>query len=78
MVLTDTQQKEQGYTANFNEEPMIGKTGTAFTVLRPSGKVLIAGKIYDAFSRGEYIEKEAVIEVIGVESSTLRVKKTAE
>ena len=75
MVLTETQDKEQGYTSNFNEELMVGKTGTAFTVLRPSGKVLIAGKLYDAFSRGEYIEKEAVIEVIGIESSTLRVKK---
>ena len=75
MVLTETQDKEQGYTSNFNEELMVGKTGTAFTVLRPSGKVLIAGKLYDAFSRGEYIEKEAVIEVIDIESSTLRVKK---
>ncbi len=75
MVLTETQDKEQGYTSNFNEELMVGKMGTAFTVLRPSGKVLIAGKLYDAFSRGEYIEKEAVIEVIDIESSTLRVKK---
>ena len=76
MVLTETQDKEQGYTSNFNEELMVGKSGTAFTVLRPSGKVLIAGKLYDAFSRGEYIEKEAEIEVIDVESSTLRVKKS--
>lgn len=76
MVLTETQDTEQGYTSNFNEELMVGKTGTAFTVLRPSGKVLIAGKLYDAFSRGEYIEKEATIEVIDIESSTLRVKKT--
>lgn len=76
MVLTETQDKEKGYTSNFNEELMVGKSGTAFTVLRPSGKVLIAGKLYDAFSRGEYIEKEAEIEVIDVESSTLRVKKS--
>ena len=77
MALTDTQEKDQGYTSNFNEEPLVGKIGTAFTVLRPSGKVLIAGKLYDAFTRGEYIEKEESIEVISTESSTLRVKKTS-
>ena len=55
MVLTETQDKEQGYTSNFNEELMVGKTGTAFTVLRPSGKVLIAGKLYDAFSMHTHI-----------------------
>lgn len=76
MALTDTQEKGQGYTSNFTEEPMMGKTGKAFTVLRPSGKVLIEGKLYDAFTRGEYIEKEDLVEVISVEGSTLRVKKT--
>ena len=75
MALTDTQEKQQGYTSNFNEGPMEGKMGTTFTILRPSGKVMIDGKIYDAFTRGEYIEKDEKIEVIGGEGSTLRVKK---
>jgi membrane-bound serine protease (ClpP class) len=75
MTLTDTQQKEQGYTVNFYGEPMVGKTGNAFTVLRPGGKVIIDGKIFDAFTRGEYVEKDDAIEVISIESSTLRVKK---
>jgi membrane-bound serine protease (ClpP class) len=78
MVRNETQEKEKGYTANFFEEPMIGKSGTAFTVLRPSGKVMIDGKLYDAFSRGEYIEKADLVEVIDVESSTLRVKKISQ
>ena len=75
MTLTDTQEKEQGYTVNFYGEPMVGKTGNAFTVLRPGGKVIIDGKIFDAFTRGEYVEKDDAIEVISIESSTLRVKK---
>jgi membrane-bound serine protease (ClpP class) len=75
IALTDTQQTQSGYTSNFNEEPMVGKTGTAFTVLRPSGKVMIEGKLYDAFTRGDYIEKEGLIEVISSEGSTLRVKR---
>jgi membrane-bound serine protease (ClpP class) len=77
MTSTETQQKDLGYTANFIEEPVIGKTGVAQTVLRPSGKVMIEGKVYDAFSRGEFIDRGEKIEVIAIESSTLRVKKIA-
>lgn len=75
IALMDTQTKEEGYTSNFNVDPMIAKTGIAFTVLRPSGKVLIGDTVYDAFTRGEYIEEGDAIEVIAIESSTLRVKK---
>ncbi len=75
IALTDTQQTQSGYTSNFNETSMVGRTGTAFTVLRPSGKAMIEGNLYDAFTRGEYIEKGEPIEVISSEGSTLRVKK---
>ncbi len=78
MALTDTQETKQGYTSNFNDAQVIGKTGEAFTVLRPSGKVMIEGTLYDAFTRGEYIEKGERIEVISMEGSTLRVKKISE
>ncbi len=75
MALTNTQDKAQGYTANFIRESMRGKTGVAHTVLRPSGKVSIDGKIYDAFSRGEYIEKGEAIEVVDDETTSLKIKK---
>ncbi len=75
MASTHTQEKDQGYTANFIEEQVVGKIGIAQTVLRPSGKIIINGKLYDAFSRGEYVEKGESVEVVAVESSTLRVKK---
>jgi membrane-bound serine protease (ClpP class) len=78
MALTDTQDTTKGFTSNFFPDTLVGKAGVAFTVLRPSGKVLIEGKMYDAFTRGEYIEKEENIEVISTESSTLRVKKKTE
>lgn len=76
MALTDTQDTSKGYTANFNSMDLVGKTGEAFTILRPSGKVMIDDTLYDAFTRGEFIEKGEGIEVIGLEGSTLRVKKT--
>lgn len=74
MALTDTQQRSHGYTVNFNKESMVGKTGEAHTVLRPSGRVIIDGQLYDAFTRGEYVEKGTTIEVVSEEGSTLRVK----
>jgi membrane-bound serine protease (ClpP class) len=55
---------------------MLGKKGVSHTVLRPSGKVFIDEIVYDAFTRGEYVEKGESIEVVGIEGVTLRVKKT--
>lgn len=74
--LTDTQAQSEGYTSNFNTGvDLVGKTGTAYTVLRPSGKIMIEDQIYDAFSRGDYIEKGDTVKVLEIEGSTLRVRK---
>lgn len=78
IALTDTQESSKGYTSNVNERDMRGKLGTTFTVLRPSGKVQIDGKLYDAFTRGEYIEVGIPVEVIHVSGSSVQVKMTIE
>jgi membrane-bound serine protease (ClpP class) len=57
---------------------MTGKTGTAYTVLRPSGKVLIEGALYDASTRGDYIKKNERIKVVNDEGTSLKVKKIEE
>jgi membrane-bound serine protease (ClpP class) len=75
IALMDTQEKSQGYTVNAASSSMIGKKGVAFTILRPSGKIMIDNEVYDAFTRGEFIEKNESIEVVGSEGITLRVKK---
>jgi membrane-bound serine protease (ClpP class) len=75
IALYDTQESSQGYTVNANASVMIGKKGTAYTILRPSGKIMIDEQIYDAFTRGEFIEKNEMIEVVSTEGVTLRVKK---
>ena len=75
VALTTTQQKAEGYTARFHKETMVGKEGTAHTILRPSGKVKIEDNIYDAFTRGSYIEKGDKVRVIGEEGNALLVKK---
>jgi membrane-bound serine protease (ClpP class) len=75
MALMETQESSQGYSVNNTTQVLLGKKGTAHTVLRPSGKVMLDDHIHDAFTRGEYIEKGDAIEVIGTDGVTLRVKK---
>ena len=76
IALVDTQGKDAGYTSSFyKEDDMVGKSGSAFTILRPSGKVLIDDKVYDAYTRGEYIEKDQSVEVISDEGTSLKVKQ---
>ncbi len=75
IALNDTQEKSQGYTSNTFPSDIVGQRGTAYTILRPSGKVQVAGKLYDADTRGDYIEKGDAVEVIAAEGASLRVKK---
>jgi membrane-bound serine protease (ClpP class) len=74
VALTNTQNRSQGYVSTQVLEPLIGKVGVAQTVLRPSGKILIEGKLYDAYTRGDYIEKGAPVEVVSDEGTSLKVK----
>jgi membrane-bound serine protease (ClpP class) len=76
MALTDQQESSRGFSVNTSTIDMLGKKGVSHTVLRPSGKVFIDEIVYDAFTRGEYVEKGESIEVVGIEGVTLRVKKT--
>jgi membrane-bound serine protease (ClpP class) len=74
VALTSTQDSALGYTSTSLTEVLIGKTGIAQTVLRPSGKVIIDDIMYDAYTRGEYIEKGQAVEVVSQEGTTLKVK----
>ena len=76
IALNDTQDTAQGYKSSGFPPELIGQKGTAYTVLRPSGKVMLAGNVYDAYTRGDFIEKGETIEVIAAEGTSLRVKKS--
>lgn len=77
ITLNTTQESKKGYSVNVHSHDMIGKTGIAYTVLRPSGKVMIEEQIYDAFTRGDYVEKGDTVEVVATEGVTLKVKRAA-
>lgn len=76
IALTDTQSRTDGYVSTFFTESLKGRTGIAHTVLRPSGKIMIDHKLYDAFTQGEYIEKGSTVIVIGDETTSLKVKES--
>lgn len=56
-----------------NLTQLIGKEGTAATVLRPSGKVSIEGELYDGVSESGFIEKGTPIKVVRFESAQVYV-----
>jgi membrane-bound serine protease (ClpP class) len=77
LSLNEYQDTQQGYIGiNVLQKTMKGKTGTAFTVLRPGGKVEIDGEIHDAVSETGYIEKGSAIKVIRDSAGQLYVIKT--
>lgn len=64
LIFKDTQQAAEGYTTNtFAVNDPTGKEGIAVTDLHPSGVVEIGDERFDAFTNGEYIEKNAKIVV---------------
>jgi membrane-bound serine protease (ClpP class) len=70
------QDHNKGYISiDMRQKEMIGKTGTAYTILRPSGLVEINGEIFDARAEIGYIEKGESIKVIRDEAGQLYVIK---
>ena len=75
IALVNVQDAKEGYTSNFHSRSYLGEQGTAFTVLRPSGKILIGEEVLDAYTRGEFVSEGETIKVIGEEGTSLKVKK---
>ncbi len=76
LALMSTQQSGMGYvSSDVHYTAMIGKTGIAFTMLRPAGKIEIADDVFDAVAQTGYIEKGEAIQVIKYENAQLIVRK---
>jgi membrane-bound serine protease (ClpP class) len=79
LALQTSQPLDQGYiSVDSGMKNLIGKTGCASTVLRPSGRVEVEGKIYDARASEGFIEKNEKIEVTAFETGQLVVKQIEE
>ncbi len=76
LALNTVQNTDEGYTsANAQMKSLPGKIGTAFTMLRPSGKVEIDDEVYDATALTGFIDKGEAIRVVKHETSTIFVIK---
>ena len=76
MVLSAAQPKEEGFVGvDTSEAALIGAEGEAYTVMRPSGKVLINEQLHDATALTGYIEKGEKVKVVKFETASLFVKK---
>tara|TARA_B100001564_G_scaffold236425_1_gene199857 strand:+ start:10062 stop:11399 length:1338 start_codon:yes stop_codon:yes gene_type:complete len=75
IALEETQDSKKGYISNKYPKEIVGKIGKSFTVLRPSGKVIINDSIYDATSSDGFVEKNSKIKVVSNEGSALKVRK---
>jgi membrane-bound serine protease (ClpP class) len=53
---------------------LVGKTGKAMTVLRPSGKVIIDNEVYDAVSNQGFIDNGATVTVVKFENMQVYVE----
>ncbi len=75
IALNAVQKKSEGFVGTSQlEQKLIGKTGTALTVLRPSGKVTIDNENYDATSAVGFIEKDTPVIVEKYEAAQLFVR----
>lgn len=76
LSLKSEQQVGQGFIGVETEgRTLVGETGMAHTVLRPSGKVMIKDKLYDAKSEYGMIERGESIKVIRFETGQVYVVK---
>ncbi len=74
-ILRDSTNTENGYVSNKSRIDLIGKEGTALTILRPSGTARILDERLDVVSEGTYIEKGQKIKVVKVEGSRIVVRE---
>lgn len=75
LVLQDEQRSGEGYTSSRQYVDLVGKEAVAKTVLRPSGKIEIDGKRYDAVALDGYVDLGDRVYVEKHENYNLFVRK---
>jgi membrane-bound serine protease (ClpP class) len=77
LALNTVQDIKEGYlNVDASFIALKGKTGIAQTVLRPGGKVLIEGEVYDAVTEGGFIDRGEEIVVVKVGTAQLYVDRS--
>lgn len=63
----------EGFSSSEDRRALIGRDGSAQTTLRPAGRALIDGKVYDVVSGGDFIPAGTPIRVLEVNGSRVVV-----
>jgi len=75
LALKKTQVEEGGYQPVVDTSGLAGKSGVAFTPLRPGGTALIDGQKVDVVAAGGFIDKDARVRVLSVEGTKVTVER---
>ena len=76
LVLNQVQDRKEGFEASGGLFDSLNHAeGVTYMSLRPSGKVMIEGKLYEAQSEGVFITKGSLIRVISTRGKTLIVEE---
>ncbi|MDG5786542.1 nodulation protein NfeD [Evansella sp. AB-P1] len=77
VILKDATKTEEGYVSNVTREEILGKTGEALTVLRPSGTAIINDERFDVVSEGGFIEQGKLVKVVATAGSRIVVREVS-
>lgn len=72
------QNDQEGYVASSFDRSLIGKKGIALSTMKPSGRIQVEGRAYQATSERGYIHKGEPVEVTGGRASYLLVQPLKE
>lgn len=76
LVLQDEQRSQLGYSVSQPKPELVNRLGKSKTDMRPSGKIEIDGKWYDAVALDGFIEKDTEVLVERQENYNVFVRKT--
>lgn len=75
LSLTTEMKSENGYTSSdLIFKNLIGQTATTYTILRPSGKIIIGDDMYDAVCEYSYLDKGKKVKIIDYQNNQLIVE----
>jgi membrane-bound serine protease (ClpP class) len=80
VTLASPQMRGPSFSANTVSSPkkvVVGESGVALSILRPSGNARFGEEIVDVITRGEYIEPSSPIRVLAIEGSRVVVAREA-
>lgn len=79
IALKDTQKMSEGFIGvDDSYTELVGKEGIAYTILRPSGKIMVDQEIYDAKSEYGLIDKGEKVKIIRYETGQLYVVRNSD